>query len=322
MLTLPDLKEKQILFIQPERGAKNRLFFRNENIVFEKNGEIANQASCHKIISVFVIGDFSFTSGLVREGKKRGVSLFFLNQNFGVYGYLNARADGNYLLRSAQYAMSREKELEIAKLLVKNKIKNQARLLSFENKSLPENFEKNALLSVDSAEDIDGILGVEGNFSKFFFSGYFEEIGWFRRMPRVKPDIPNFLLDIGYTFLFNFTDSLLSLFGFDTYKGCYHRLFFQRKSLACDIVEPFRCVIDKQLLKSYRLKQVGEKDFFVEQTKISLSYSESRKYVKIFMEAIMDNKEAIYLYAQKFYRYVMDEKNTFPEFNIIKGETK
>ena len=70
MLTLPDLKSKQVLFIQMERGAKNRLFFRNENVVFEKNREIIDQASCHRLLTVFVIGDFSFTSGLIREAKK------------------------------------------------------------------------------------------------------------------------------------------------------------------------------------------------------------------------------------------------------------
>ena len=58
---------------------------------------------------------------------------------------------------------------------------------------------------------------------------------------------------------FNCMDSLLRLYGFDTYKGFYHKLFFQRKSLACDVMEPFRCVIDKQILKAFNLGQIDEK---------------------------------------------------------------
>ncbi len=325
MLTLPDIKAKQILFIQSEHGAKNRLFFKNENIVFEKNGEIINQASCHKILAVFIIGDFSFTSTLVRECRKRAVSLFFLNRNFGVYGYLSAKADGNYLLRSAQYSLSSNKELFVAKNLVKNKIQNQINLLNSKSgefivgiKEADKIFE-----SIELAEGDKELLGLEGNFTKTFFKEYFREINWWRRMPRVKPDVQNFLLDMGYTYMFNFVDALLLLFGFDTYKGCYHKLFFQRKSLSCDIIEPFRCIIEKQLLKSYNLKQVNEKDFFIEQGRYVLSYEQSQKYAKIFMEAIMDNKEEIYLYIQKFYRFIMDDKkNKFPEFDIIKKEIK
>lgn len=323
MLTLPDLKSKQILFIQTEYGVKNRLFFRNENIVFEKNGEIINQASCHRVLVVFVIGDFSFSSGLVREAKKRGLSLFFLNHNFGCYASLSAKADGNYLLRLAQYGLTPDQELAISKSLVRNKIENQANLLKSAKKFHDEKFIKDTLAGVHSAADVKELLGLEGTVSKRFFQDYFGELGWLRRAPRVKPDILNFLLDMGYTLLFNFVDSMLLLFGFDTYKGCYHKLFFQRKSLTCDIIEPFRCIIDKQILKAYRLKQFSRDDFFVDRNgRMSLSYVKSQKYAKIFMEAFMENKEALYLYVRKYYRFVMKDENTLPEFNISEKGAK
>ncbi len=320
MLTLPDLKAKQILFVQTEHGAKNRLFFKNENVVFEKEGKIINQASCHRILAIFVIGDFSFTSGLVKECRKRAVSLFFLGNNFGLYGALNARAEGNYMLRSMQYTMPEEKEFRMAKKLVANKMENQFRLL---DRDL--NVEAGIaefLAQVVNARNPEELLGLEGNFSRVFFGEYFGKIGWLRRMPRVKPDIPNFLLDMGYTFLFNFIDSLLLLFGFDTYKGVYHKLFFQRKSLTCDIIEPFRCIIEKQLIKSYNLKQIDSKDFSVVGRRYVLDYQKSQKYGKIFMEAIMDNKEALYLFTQKFYRSLMHSGGEFPDFNILNKEVQ
>lgn len=322
MLTLPDIKAKQILFIQTELGVKNRLFFRNENIVFEKDNQIINQASCHKVLSVFIIGDFSFTSGLVRECRKRGVSLFFLWRNFRLYGSINARADGNFLLRSAQYTMKLKRELALARYCVENKIQNQIRLLQDAKFFFNQSFADKTLTDTLLARNDNQLLGLEGNFSKLFFKAYFAEIDWFRRMPRAKPDIPNLLLDMGYTFLFNFIDSLLLLFGFDTYKGVYHKLFFQRKSLSCDVIEPFRSIIEKQILKSYHLKQINEEDFFIEQGRYILTYDKSQKYAKIFMEAIMDHKECIYLYTQKFYRAVMNEENNFPQFNVITKQVK
>ena len=71
-------------------------------------------------------------------------------------------------------------------------------------------------------------------------------------------------MDIGYTQIFNFIDSILRLYGFDTYKGVYHKLFFARKSLACDIEEPFRSIIDKALLKAHNLNQINPDDFVFE----------------------------------------------------------
>lgn len=321
MLTLPDLREKQILFVQADGASDNHLFFRNENIVFKKDGKIVNQASCHKIIAVFVVGDFSITSKLMKECKERAVSLFFLNRNFKSYASINAKADGNYILRSMQYAMTPEREVIVSRNIVLNKILNQAELLKIAGKGFKENFSSDLLMKVNSVSSSDELLGIEGSASKIFFKEYFSDMGWWRRMPRVKNDVPNFLLDMGYTFLFNFVDSLLLLFGFDTFKGCYHKLFFQRKSLACDVVEPFRCIIDKQLLKSHHLKQINEKDFFIDQGRYALEYTQNRKYAKIFMEAIMEVKEPIYLYVHGFYRFMMD-KGDFPHFDVTNKEVK
>jgi len=171
---------------------------------------------------------------------------------------------------------------------------------------------------IKESKDSQNLLGIEGNFSKEFFKIYFQDINWYARMPRVKPDIPNFLLDIGYTYLFNFIDALLCLFGFDTYKGFYHKLFFQRKSLVCDIIEPFRGIIDREVLKMYTLNIVKKDDFKAVDGKITLSsYKNNQKYSIRFFETIMKNKEQIYKYVQGFYRFLMDSnKNKFPYFKI------
>lgn len=318
MLTLPDFKQKQILFIQTERGVENRIKFQNDNVVFSKDGKVVNRASCHRVFVVFIVGDIAITSELIKLGLQHGISFFFLKNNLEAYASINAAADGNYLLRMRQYTMTSSEEMYIAKQILKNKIQNQLRLLK-SRKLGAELIENEGKLkqAIDEAESNDSLLGIEGNMSKGFFCAYFKPIGWWTRMPRAKPDAPNFLLDIGYTMMFNFVDSLLRLYGFDTYKGNYHKLFFQRKSLSCDIVEPFRSIIDREMLKIYTLNQVNEKDFKVHNGRVESSFQDSQKYAGIFLEAIMKNREPIYTYVQGFYRFVMNsEKNPFPEFKI------
>ncbi|PIP03714.1 MAG: hypothetical protein COZ49_03360 [Candidatus Yonathbacteria bacterium CG_4_10_14_3_um_filter_47_65] len=319
MISLPDFKEKQILVVNAEWGSRPSLKFQNDNIVFSKNGKVVNRASCHKVFALFVAGDISLSSGLLKKGREHGVSIFLAKHNFEVYAALSAFAAGNYLLRQKQYTLSKEEELKIAKYIVKNKIGNQfsllkgSKLLASKEADVAQ---KEIAKQIDEVLDDQSLLGIEGNMSRRFYGMYFGEIGWLRRSPRAKQDIPNFLMDMGYTFLFNMIDGLLSLHGFDTYKGCYHKLFFQRKSLACDAMEPFRCVIDKQIQKSYNLKQVNEKDFRIVQGKYVLDLSKNTKYAQLFAEAIMGNKEDLFTFIREYYRFVMDPANPFPIFDI------
>lgn len=316
MLTLADFKEKQILFIQTEEGKENKIKIYNDNIVFTKDNQIINRLSCHKVFCVFIIGNISITSELIRKGLDYGVSFFLLRNNFELYAKINSYAEGNYLLRQKQYLADENFALFISKKIVLNKIYNQFKLLESKNINLEIKLSdlKNI---VEESSSLDSLRGIEGNFSKDFFGNYFKEIGWYARMPRVKPDIPNFLLDIGYTMLFNFIDSLLNLFGFDTYKGYYHQLFFQRKSLTCDVIESFRPIIDREVLKSFTLKRVNEKDFYYKNDKTFIYPKNRTKYVLIFLEGIMKYKEDIYKYIINFYRFIMDSnKNKIPFFKI------
>ncbi len=317
MLSLPDLKEKQLLFIRSGTNSGDGMNFSNGNLVYtKKNGE-KNKISCYKLLAVFVFGEITISSGLIKNAVKHGVSIFLLNESFQVYAEIGSKAEGNYFLREKQYFFS--SELFVSKKIVKNKILNQFFLLKQKDKIKTEILKerKNEFIEkIEKAKNIDSLRGIEGNVAKIFFGEYFSELGWLRRMPRAKIDHWNILLDIGYSLLFNCIDSLLRLFGFDVYKGIYHQLFFQRKSLSCDLMEPFRCIIEKQLLKSYRLGQINEKDFKFSNGRYFLKYKESRKYAKIFLQAIMKNKEDIYLYVKGFYGFMLDEKKDFPNFKI------
>ena len=62
-------------------------------------------------------------------------------------------------------------------------------------------------------------------------------------------------------YLFNFIECFLRMYGFDLYVGVFHRLWFKRKSLVCDVMEPFRCIIDRAVRTAYHRKQFSVKDF-------------------------------------------------------------
>lgn len=307
MLTLPDFKEKQIVFVVLQHGEKMQ--FANGNLVVRDfDGKIKMQSSCYRLFCIFVVGALTITDKLLQNARKFGFSIFFLNNSLKIYGSWNSGANGNFILRSKQYKYDGN---EIGQFLVENKISNQIRVLNcirYKDYEIQTALKiaKEYLKDFDEKQFTDReLLSIEGNVAKLYFKAIFGKYGFKNRRPRVKSDILNLLLDIGYTLLFNLIEAMLAIYGFDLYRGVYHKLFFQRKSLVCDIVEPFRCIIDYRIRKAYSLKQINEKDFSIHNGAYLLFGKESKKYVSLIMEDLLTYKTEIFKFIQSYYRSFM-----------------
>jgi CRISPR-associated protein Cas1 len=319
MLSFPDFDKKRIMVVFATEGQKFAI--KNDNLVVKDQDEkIILQDTCYRVLSLWVIGNCSITSVLLQKSKRHGFPVFHLGANFRLIGSWNSATEGNFLLRYKQYHYSNK---TIAKKLVQNKIYNQLQLL----KDLRQKDEmiKDAISqlnkyheNLDNRQEWKEILGLEGVASKVFFNCYFHDFDWKGRQPRAKTNPINVLMDIGYSFLFYWIENMLSLYGFDLYKGVYHQPFYQRKSLVCDIVEPFRCIIDKQLRKAYNLGQIKEEDFTLFRNQYQLKPEMSKEYTRWLMLAIIEHKEAIFYYCRDYYRAFIREKTMemYPTFEI------
>ncbi len=318
MMTLPDFLKKQIVFVFLSYGEK--ISFLNENLVVKgKDGKTRLQTTCYRIFMLCIVGSFTLTSGVIQRSHKFGFPILLFTSTLRVYDKLGARLEGNVILRRKQYLYN---DLKIAKHIIKNKIINQR--LALENTRNKTDAMKiaiskldNLCQKVDLADDnLQHLLALEGNAAKIYFTQHFESLGWKGRKPRIKSDYINSLLDIGYTLLFNIIDALLNIYGFDVYCGIFHKEFYMRKSLVCDLVEPFRPIIDVQVKKSINLKQFKVDDFYFDRNTYKLNYEASKKYILIFLQAILKYKEDLFTYVQSYYRSFMKEKDVsdFPVF--------
>lgn len=320
MLSYPDFRYKQIA-VHMVGGEGERVKFSADNLVIkDKDDNVLFQHSCHRLFALFIVGEVSLTSYLIRKAIAHAFPIVLLNRNLHMYARINCVAEGNTLLRQKQYTTTRA--LEIARQLIEQKVDNQRSLL--QHLRSPSQDDRRAVQSLrdktalNEAQSIHEIMGFEGQASRTFFAAYFRPLHWRRREPRCKRDIYNLLLDIGYAYLFNFIDSLLSLYGFDTYSGVLHTYFFHRKSLVCDLVEPFRCIIDRRLRKAYNLNQIKEEDFFFKDQQWHLVYKEQAKYTRLFLKDILAEKEALFKYCQAYYRWFIRDApiGDFPVYHI------
>lgn len=288
MLNANDFKKKQIVFLFTNEGDK--LSFLNDNIIVKnKEGGIKYQSTCYRLFMICVVGNISITSGLIQRSKKFGFSICLMTTTFKVYEILGARMEGNTLLRKHQYEYT---ENDIGRKIEQNKIKNQSQILKNirgKNQIMKEGIELLDKMVVQLEQQLEylEVMGIEGNAARVYFSRVFDNVDWKGRKPRIKNDYVNVTLDIGYTMLFNIVDAILQVYGFDTYYGVFHKCFYMRKSLVCDLMEPIRPVVDYQVRKSINLGQCKENDFEVVNNRWCLKYKSNPQYIQFLMLSLI-----------------------------------
>lgn len=275
-----------------------------------------------KLLALFIIGHITVTTPLIDKCKKYGVALVVMKPNLRPVFFWANSAEANYLLRKKQFEYSTE-DLSIAKCIVYNKVLNQKAALSKTRKkdSYTVDAIKQCDAALDTLPDIDEynqLMGLEGTVAKTYFSAYYQNQNWKGRHPRMKSDVLNVTLDIGYSILFNFMESFIRMFGFDLYVGVYHRLWFKRKSLVCDLIEPFRCIIDHATLLAFNRKQFSEKDFKLIKQEYHLKYENCADYYKVFYDELIAKKMDIFKFVQQYYRCFMGCKSVkeYPIFEF------
>ena len=275
-----------------------------------------------KILALFIIGHIRITTPLLEKCKKNNVALIVLKPSLRPVFYWSDAAEANFLVRKRQYQFEKD-DISIARIIVANKITNQKVLLQKTRKR-----DDITLLTIDKcneyanaaiqANEYHELMGIEGNCSKLFFSAYFQNMDWKGRKPRIKSDYINAILDIGYTYLFNYIECFIRMFGFDIYVGIYHRLWFKRKSLVCDLMEPFRCIIERTIRIAINKKQFSEKDFDIHKGEYHLKREKNKDYSKVIFDSLVIYKSDVFRYIQQYYRCFMANKEIYkyPKFEL------
>jgi CRISPR-associated protein Cas1 len=244
--------------------------------------------------------------------------------SFKVYETINFKMEGNTLLRNKQYTTNLGDE--IAKKIIINKIENQRDTIKLKRNI--EDTEGIMILNKSIEKLVTGkfntfeIMGIEGTSAKTYFNRIFKEFDWKGRQPRVKRDKINLLLDIGYTILFNYIEAILNIYGFDIYKGNLHKEFYKRKSLVCDMIEPFRPIVDYKIRKCLNLGTFNNYRFSQDNFQWSLNWEDSADFLQIILEEIINYRKCIFEYIQNYYRWFMKGKGIecFPEVRLNKND--
>lgn len=178
----------------------------------------------------------SISTYLLKELANNKINIIFCDEKHNPFGELSSFYSAHNTSKKImkQIKWNEKSKNELWQLIIKNKIINQSLLL---NKINSTNYE--LLLSYIGEVKIGDKTNREAHAAKVYFNSLFT-----KKFIRNANDNINAALNYGYSILLsNFNKEIVNN-GYLTQLGIHHRSEFNQFNLSCDLMEPFRPIID------------------------------------------------------------------------------
>lgn len=279
----------------------SRLSISGGRLQIEADGEIVLKAPMGQVSQVVIFGNAGLTTPAIGMLLEEGKDVIFLTEDGRYKGQLVGELTPHVPIRRAQYRRMEQSDfgLRTAQGIVAAKLSHQRTLLQRHNRDLG-NAEivaaidrlGEAVRTVERRATIASLTGHEGAATAAYFSGYRRLFGaewkFEKRARRPPPDPVNVLLSLGYTLLGNSARGAVQTAGLDPYGGFLHEYVYNRPSLALDLLEEFRPVVDGIVLWACRGSQVTPDDFTPgpPERPVVLSDQGLRRFLKAYEERL------------------------------------
>ncbi|MCR5105802.1 MAG: CRISPR-associated endonuclease Cas1 [Eubacterium sp.] len=304
----------------------------DERIIVTKNNNKLLDIPVFKIDNIALIGNVQVSTQALHLLMQNAVDVSYLTYSGKYLGNVAADVSKNIFLRFEQYQyyLDLPKRLDMAKIIVENKISNQKAVIKNHRWTGSEYDWHRDIDSLDKhkkklpeAKTANEILGIEGICSNIYFGAFgkmlkcdFDFNGRNRRPPK---DPVNIILSLAYTFLTKEVCSALDAESFESYLGFLHGIRYGRKSLALDMVEEFRQpVVDRLVILLFNKKIINSFDFeFEEDDVVTLNEEGFKKFCNEY-EKWMTGKNS--LSGEKSYRGIIRSQINELKKSITKGD--
>ena len=250
-----------------------------ENLVCSVENEIKLRIPFANVENVVCFNYMGCSPALMGKCVREQIPIHFVSPQGKFLAKVCGETKGNVFLRVNQIDVFREHRLLLTQNTMAAKFSNTRQLIKrtlHDNAKLRENEKIQSVLhlleqkaeEVYFANRVEEVIGIEGNCAKAFFSIFDLLItnpkvsfSFAYRSKRPPLDPVNAMLSFVYTLATNEYAAALETVGLDSYIGYCHSLHSGRSSLASDLVEEYRCMVERFVLTLINLKIVTEKDF-------------------------------------------------------------
>jgi CRISPR-associated protein Cas1 len=239
---------------------------------------------------------------------------------------LTGAMHGDVHRRMRQYALYQDQEFRMrqAQRLLALKLSRQYRLLARLQSTRPDlrhalskatttlRLLLEELQTADESRGLDHLRGLEGAAAAAYFAAYSQlfppSLEFTHRNRRPPTDPVNSCLSLAYTLLHQEAVDALRTVGLDTVLGCYHDLYYQRDSLACDLLEPIRPWIDAWVYRLFQLHRLRVEDFKYDNDACLLQAAGKQRFYEDYRQKASAFRRLLRQYARVAEQTVMSSE--------------
>lgn len=247
---------------------------RGDELLVSVKGEEVRKLPGQQVRSIYCYGAVQITAQAVSTCLELGIEVSYFSPAGRFLGMLGGLPASGVDARRGQYRLFElpGARLQLAREIIRAKIHNQ-RVMLMRNGDVPDraiSLMANFRDATDSARDLTGLMGIEGNAGALYF-GQFESMlkqrenwkfDWCGRNRRPPRDPVNALLSLGYSMLAKELTGVCYSVGLDPFLGFMHQPRYGRPALALDLMEEFRPLIaDSVAISLINRGELGPEDF-------------------------------------------------------------
>lgn len=272
-----------------------------EALVCYENGERVGTIPLAPIERIYLKSDVTVQASLLAKLGERGIGIIFLSGRKNTPTLFLSKPHNDAFRRLNQYELARNepfclafaKKLMLLKCVTQKNWLWQASHARTDKKMVLEEkaVELDGLIAkINHQTSIASLRGIEGRAASVYFTAlslYLPPALRFEGRNRRPPRDPfNAVLSLTYTLVHS--EAVLAIYGagLDPYIGFYHALDFGRESLACDLIEPLRPLIDNWCLGLFRQEILREEYFSNTQEGCSLGKTGRVKFYQTYEKAV------------------------------------
>jgi CRISPR-associated protein Cas1 len=283
-----------------QQGAKVNLS--NRRLQVRLHDETLLQEPVGRVGQLILFGNVQVTTQTVTALLNQGAEMVYLSWHGEFRGRTVGDVSPHVPIRRAQYRAMEQPDyvLTHARGIVRAKLQHQQTLLLRHNRERGDEVIASAAERVRQARNaVDGrvtlasLRGHEGSAARAYFRGYRQLFGpewrFEARRRRPPPDPINALLSLGYTLLAQAAFSAVQTAGLDPYAGFFHDYKYNRPTMALDLMEEFRPVVDGVILWAVNGGQITPEDFEPgpPHLPVVLTYEGKKRYLAAFEQRMM-----------------------------------
>ena len=248
----------------------------------------------------------SITGCLISELTRRKIRLVFCDEKYSPCAEMTplyGSHDRSAKIRT-QISWSSETKAFIWTAIVSEKIRNQ----SIHLKMLGYNDEAEMLNAYISQMELNDETNREGHAAKVYFNALFGQC-----FSRNNDNSMNAALNYGYSIILSAVNREVCACGYLTQIGLFHDNMFNYYNLSCDLMEPFRIIVDRLVAKKrYTVFGTEEKHEIIRSFDTQVIIAGQEQYlqnaIKIYCRSVFDALNSSDSSLIRFFRFCGDEE--------------